>query len=57
MNRSMKDTALLDEGDGGLQVLSHTEAQHDAGEPPPAGAMKGERGTHIVETTNPESNK
>lgn len=28
--------SLFDEGDGGLQVLSHTEAHHDARQPPPA---------------------
>lgn len=37
----MKDTALLDEGDGCLQVLGHTEVEHDAGQPPPAGSING----------------
>lgn len=32
----MKDTALLDKGDGCLQVLSHSKLQHDARQPPPA---------------------
>lgn len=32
-----KDTSLFNEGDGRLQVLSHAEVEHDAGEPPPAG--------------------
>lgn len=37
----MKDTALLDEGDGCLQVLGHTKVEHDAGQPPPAGGING----------------
>lgn len=37
---AMKDTSLFNEGDGRLQVLSHTEAQHDAGQPPPAGVTQ-----------------
>lgn len=36
-NAAVKDTTLLDEGDGGFQVLCHTKVQHDAGQPPPAG--------------------
>ncbi len=32
----VKDTALFDEGRGSLQVLSHTQFQHDCGKPSPA---------------------
>lgn len=47
----MKDTALLDEGDGCLQVLSHAEAQHDAGQPPPAGTIQQDNNrTNIIGT-------
>lgn len=46
----MKDTALLDEGDGCLQVLSHTMLQHDAGQPPPAGIINRKYRTYISET-------
>lgn len=41
---AVKDTSLLDEGDGRLQVLGHPEAQHDAGQPPPAGAQRSASG-------------
>lgn len=36
----MKDTALFNKGDGCLQVLCHTEIQHDAGQSSPAGATQ-----------------
>lgn len=43
---ALKDTALFDEGNGGLQVLSHTEGQHDAGQPPPAETQPAGEETH-----------
>lgn len=46
----MKDTALLDEGDGCLQVLSHSKLQHDAGQPPPARIINRKSRTCISET-------
>lgn len=46
---AMKDTALLDEGDGCLQVLGHTKAEHDAGQPPPAGSINGKLRTFTVD--------
>lgn len=39
-NAVLRDTSLFDEGDGCLQVLSHAEVQHDAGQPPPAGVTQ-----------------
>lgn len=45
----MKDTALLDEGDGCLQVLGHTKVEHDAGQPPPTGSINGKLRTFTTE--------
>lgn len=39
-NAVMKDTALFNEGNSCLQVLSHSKVQHDAGQPPPAGVTQ-----------------
>lgn len=36
----LKDTSLFDESDGHLQVLSHTQLQHDAGQSPPTGEQQ-----------------
>lgn len=46
---AMKDTALLNEGDGCLQVLGHPKAEHDGGQPPPAGSINGKLRTFTVE--------
>lgn len=46
---AMKDTALLDEGNGRLEVLSHAKVEHDAGKPPPAGIINGKHKTYTDE--------